>query len=447
MPEPIVEAKPDAGFPDAAKNNAEVAAKLAAQGADTLAPANDDTGSALDAMRQAKEDEAAKIASQTEDDDTVVVQKKEDVAPTLQTDEEKAEATAAAEKTKADEAAGSKIFEDIALPPKASPRSAEAFAAIKIRAAQELAKRDEDLAKAKAELEEALKTTKTALTPELEKEIADLRNFRARVDIEADPKFKEFDRKADGAAEFIYSRLKANGVITDEHIGQIKKYGGPANVNMEKIFEKIADPSLKRLVENKLTEIETTAFDKEQAIKKAKEDVQGYIAERTKETEQAAVAHQSATKSQLDGMMTNMKWLAPRTVEAGAKPEEKAAAETHNAFVKELQVEIGEALKDDSAQMRATLIAGTAQLLYLQQVHTASLQKTALLEKKLADAESFISKYKKASGSGLRESAAPPSGKLPDTKRGYDLNMPATQAIDDIARKVMEEKRAKQQVA
>lgn len=447
MPEPIIEPKPDAGdFPDVAKNNAEVAAKLAAQGADTLNQTSLDTGIALDAMRKAKEDEAAKAASEVEGE--VIVQKKTDDTSPAQTDEEKAkveaDAAAAAEKAKADEAAGNKIFEDIALPPKASPRSSEAFAAIKIRAAQELAKRDEELTKIRTELEEVKKVSKAALTPELEKEIAELREFRAKLDIESDPKFKEFDRKAEGAAEFIYSRLKANGVLTDEHIKSIKSYGGPASVNMEKILEKVTDPSLKRLVENKLTEIETAAFDKERAISKAKENVQGYVAERAKENEQASQAHQSATKAQLDGMMANMKWLAPRTVEAGAKEDEKKASEAHNAFVKELQAEIGEALKDDSAQMRATLIAGTAQLLYLQQVHAATLQQKASLEKQLKEANDFITKYKKASGSGLKESAAPPSGKLPEVKKDADLNVPATQSLDDLRNKIIEERRQKQ---
>lgn len=422
-------------FPDVAKANAETIAKLEAQGNPELPSLDDSTGAALDAHRAAKE--TAPV------EEVVVIEKKADDAP-APTAEETAAAKAESDRKVAEEAVANEMFKSIELPPKASPRSSEAFAAIKVRAAQEIAKREEELAKTKAELEEAKKVKANPVTPELEKELAELREFRAKLDIESDVKFKEFDRKAEGAAEFIYSRLKANGVLTDENIKSIKGFGGPAKINMEKIFEKITDPSLKRLVENKLTEIETAAFDKEQAIERAKEDVRGYVSERQKENEQAGQAHQSATKAQLDAMMANMKWLGERKAEAGAKEEDKKAVETHNAFVKELHKEIGEALKDDSAQMRATLIAGTAQLLYLQQVHAATLQKTASLEKQLKEANEFIAKYKKAAGSGLRESAAPPSGKITEIKPKLDLNTPATQSLDDIAKTITEERRAKQ---
>lgn len=437
MPEQKIEAAP-AEITDATKNNAEVIAKLEAQGADTLPSENLDAGSSLDALRTAKETEAAAPV-----EEEVVIEKKVDDAP-APTAEEAAAAKVEADKKVAEEAAGNELFKGIELPPKASPRSAEAFASIKIKAAQELAKRDEELATLKSKLEEASKVVANPVTPELEKELAELREFRAKLDIESDVKFKEFDRKAEGAAEFIYSRLKANGVLTEENIKSIKGYGGPANINMEKIFEKITDPSLKRLVENKLTEIETAAFDKEQAIKKAKEDVQGYVAERHAQNEQAGQSHQAATKAQLDSMMANMKWLGERKAEAGAKEEDKKAVETHNAFVKELHKEIGEALKDDSAQMRATLIAGTAQLLYLQPVHAAALQEISGLKKQLKEANDFIAKYKKAAGSGARESAAPPSGKITEIKPRLDLNTPATQSLDDIARTITEERRAKQ---
>lgn len=439
MPE---QSEPKPGIGETAAANAEIVAKLEAQGRDALPSLDDATSTALDALRSAKEAEA----TAPETDEPVVVEKKEAAAEPAPdaTPEAVVAAKVESDKKAAEEAAGNKIFEGIELPPKASPRSAEAFASIKIKAAQELAKRDEEIATVKAKLEQLEKTQANPLTPELEKEIAELREFRAKLDIESDPKFKEFDRKSDGAAEFIYSRLKASGDLTDEQIKSIKGYGGPANIVMEKIFEKITDPALKRLIESKYTEIETIAFDKEQAIKKAKEDVKGYVAERSKENEQAGQTHQAATKAQLDGMMTNMKWLAPRKAEAGAKDEEKKAVENHNAFVTELNKEIGEALRDDSAQMRAVLIAGTAQLLYLQKVHAAATDKMAGLEKQLKEANEFIAKYKKAAGSGQRETAAPPSGKLPDTNKGPDLNTPVTQSIDDLAAKIVAERRARQ---
>lgn len=438
MPEPIAEQKPAEGFPDVAKANAETIAKLESQGADSLPQENLDTGSALDALRTTKETEAAPVEGE---DSTVVIEKKTDAAPPVV---DEAVAKVEADKKAAEEAAGNELFKGIELPPKASPRSAEAFASIKIKAAQEIAKRDEELAAVKAKLEEAAKVTANPVTPELEKEITELREFRAKFDIEADPKFKEFDRKAAGAVDFIYSRLKANGVLTDENVESIKKYGGPQHVNMEKILEKITDPSLKRLIENKLTEIETAAFDKEQAIKVAKDNVQGYVAERTKENEQAGKSHNEATKAELAAMMQNMKWLAPRKVEAGAKDEEKKGVETHNAFVAELNKEIEAALADDSAKMRATLLVGTTQLLYLQRVHQAAMEKMSSLEKQLKDANDFITKYKAASGSRLRESAAPPSGKIVELKPRLDLSTPATQHIDDLAKQIMDERRAKQ---
>jgi len=74
-----------------------------------------------------------------------------------------------------------------------------------------------------------------------------------------------------------------------------------------------------------------------------------------------------------------------------------------------------------------------------KKTHEAERASHEETKKLLADATEKLEKLKKASVSRLRESAAPPGGKLPEAKKGVDFRT-AGEALDDIAKQVVEER-------
>lgn len=442
------------GVADPKEHNEKVAEQLKQQDITNQPSDLQGASDALDALVEVKKKEKEEAPDPTETQ-TPPAKTEAELAVEKKAKEE-ADAKAAEVETakkRADE-----IFKDTpGLPPGASPKSSEAFATIKVKAAQEITARDaeiEKLRKRNEELESAVKTTKP-LTPEVEKEIEELRHFRTRLDVEADPKFKQFDKTVDSAREFIYAQLKKSPAITDDVIAEIKKYGGPDAVKLEKIFEAVKDPTLQRLVESKLAEIETAKFDKENAINTARADIKKYVEEREKSISESATVHNKVTADVFGKLRTSdgLKWLAERKADEKADEATKKAVAEHNEFVKVTNQQIEAAMSDDSPEMRAILLAGMAQLLYTQRVHEQDKAKLSTIEtdhKKVVDGlnakvtelEARIAKFKGASVTRLEQSGAPSTERIPTVKSGEIDIRPTTQALDDIARDIREKRNA-----
>lgn len=424
-----------------AERNAEVAAELINQdNTNKLSTPKElaATTDALDALAQ-------KVTEEKTDENTPpVVKPKSEEKPTPAPKEEviapALDPAAEAHKKRADE-----IFKDSpSLPSNASPKSTEAFSSVKIKAAQEISAKEAEIEKLRKEKEELAAKLKDPVPDELKKELDDHRTWRAKLDVEMDPKFKAFDKTVSGAQEFIYAQLRKSPAVSQVVIDEIKKHGGPENIQIEKIFEVVKDPTIQRLVESKIADIEMAKFNKEQAIKSAKENVNQYLADRQKTWDESATAHNTSTQNEVEKLTGKLEWLKAKP-ESGTD-EEKAGATAHNKFVSEVQGHLKNALQDDSPQMRAIMLTGMAQLLYAQRVleserstHAAEKKSHEETKKLLAETNATLEKLKKASVSRLRESAAPPGGKLPGTTKDVDFR-PASQAIDDIAKQVVEER-------
>lgn len=328
------------------------------------------------------------------------------------------------------------LFKDApTLPAGASPKSSEAFAAVKIRAAQEVAKLEQkvqELTKTTAELSEKLKTP---IPPEVTKELTELREFRARLDVDLDPKFKEYDKAVTSAQEFIYAQLRKSPVITDDVIAQIKKHGGPENVNLTKIFEAVKDPTIQRLVESKVADIEQQKFNKEQSIKTTKENIGQYLSEREKSFKQSAESHNSATKTELDKLVSKLDWLKEIKPEAGADEATTKSAQAHNEFVALTRSQLNDALQDDSPEMRAIMLAGMAQLFNLQRVHASTRAELDSIKTQLTEANALVERLKSSSRTPLT-SGAPTVVTPPKPKENY--TMAAGDALDAIRDQVVE---------
>lgn len=409
---------------------------------------NPDADDALDKLMKEHE-----INTASTDDEAKKAEAEKKAAEEKAKQEEEARKAAAADpaKIEADKQAAAKLeaerkradelFKDSpSLPPGASPKSSEAFATIKVKAAQEISAREaqiEELKKRNQELEEKIKQP---VPPELEQEITSLREWRAKLDVEADPKFKEYDKQVASASEFIYAQLRKSGLENvDSVIAEIKKYGGPHKVKLDKVLEAIADPTVKRLIESKSADIEHIIFNRDQAVQEAKNNVASYMEERQKEAEQAATQHNADTEAILQRDMPKMEFLQKKQIPAGADEATKKAIEAHNKSADELGQNIRDALADDSPEMRAIMLFGMAKLLHVQPKLEAAQSRITELEKQLKEATTKIEEFKNASTSRLRESAAPPSGKLPETDQGPNLSIRTVDALDAAMAKVVEE--------
>jgi hypothetical protein len=437
MPELNTETK--SGFENPAENNADVAQKLAAQDilGQSLAPKDDGSASgALDVLAKSAEEAANKEKETAPEETAKTAEELAKEAETAKAAEETAKA-AEAEKARAEE-----LFKDSPpLPPGASHKSSESFAAIKIRAAQEIAKRDAELEKLRKEHADAQEKLKNTAPAEAVKELEELRQWRAKLDIEADPKFKEYDKTVEQTREFIYAQLSRSPVITPEVIAEIKKHGGPDKVQMDNILAAIKDPSLQRTIESKLSDIEMVKFNKGKAVESARANVSSYIEERSKAATESLTQHNTATEKHMGELTNKLPWFTDKVVDPKADENTKKETIAHNEFVATTKQQLAAAAKDDSPEMRAIMLVAMAQLFYNQRVQAGTVAELATTKKSLADVTEKYDKLRKGSVSRLRESGAPPGGASTISPKADDqFNKHASQSLDDIAKQVMEER-------
>lgn len=444
MPDPIVKTT----VPDPQAHNAEVAAKLAAQDAAGKSTALPDiagvhaTENALDALVQAADPDAQ----------TPPEPKPEDEAAKKAAEEAAAKTRAEADKKAAEEAAGrdanakraEEIFKDSpGLPQGASTKSVEAFTSIKMKAAQEVSRLEQELEKTRAQVK-AIEEASKRPSPETEakeKELKELREWRAKLDVDSDPKFKEFDQKVALKQEFIYSLLKKSPVVTDKVIEEIKSFGGPEKTNFSKLFEAMKDPTLQKLIENSLAEIEVSKFEKTRAVEAAKSNVEQWMTQRQQATEQERQGRSESVKTELNGLLGRVDWFKEKVPGDKATEAEKAEAKAHNELRTQLRNELAAVIDDDSPQTKAILLTGLAKLTWLQGVHDKTLKSLETTRAELAKANELLAKVKASSTSRLRESAAPVDGKLPAKPQDI-FTTPATDALDKLAQQITDQRRA-----
>jgi hypothetical protein len=423
---------------DKAKQEAEEAeaAKKAQEEADAAAAAEAaKTDEEKEAERKAAEEAAAAEAAKTDEEKEAERKAAEEAAAAeaAKTDEEKEAERKAAEEAAAAEAAKAAEedpYKDVELPANARGKSAEAFATVKARAAADLAKRDEEISKLKSQIEQHEAAMSDPVPAETKKELEELRLFRAKLDLQADPEFtKKYTGKIDQTNEFIYAQLKSTGVVGDEHIAKIRELGGLDKTNYEQILEKIDNPQVVRLVQGKLDEIAVLRFEKGRALEVAQGDVEKYVKDRQEQYTKSLTAHHETTNAELEKIYTkNMAWLNDPELPATASADEKTIHADAVKFNGEVRGHMAVALKDDSPEMRAVLIAGMGQLLYLKRQYEMTSKALEISEKSRKELEAKLDKIKRASVSKLRESNAPPSPGLPKPK--MDVNTSAAEALD-----------------
>lgn len=390
-----------------------------------------------------KKEEEAAAAKKAEDDaaakkkaDDEAAKKKDVDLPALGDDAEKKKANddAAVKKKADDEAAAAKRddFDAIELPPHSKPKATESFEKVKTLARERITAATKERDELREKLTKAEEAAKGGLSAEHKKELEELRSFRQKMDVEADPSFKQWDTKIAENIASVTAKLKAHG-FTDEHFKQIEKLGGIAQVDWEGLGEKLP-ANLRKYIENKVFENDDLAEKKKASVEVAKKNAGEFLATRQKESEVSSETFSKEATAEFETFVPKMEWLAEKTAAKDAKPEEKAAIDAHNALVKEVRADVADAIADNTPRMRAILAVGWAQLKKLRVEHAAmAAQKDAkisTLEKELAEKVEHLDKIKKSSTTRLRDSSAPDGKVKPAAKN--DVSEHGSDALDRL---------------
>jgi hypothetical protein len=325
-------------------------------------------------------------------------------------------------------------LDKVELPTNIKPKTGEAFAKVKEVARERigsLVTRTKELETKLAEVESRFKDG--GLTPELKKELDDLRGFRAKLDVEADPAFKEYDSKVTQTTESIYARLIAGGAAP-EVVEKIKSMGGINAIEWDPLLEKLA-PTIRRFIEAKLVEIEDIGERKATALKDAKENAQKYIQERQEKVSKSQETSNQQARQHGEKLLADTAWMKPKEISANATPEQKKEAEGYNAFLKEAAQAVAEASANDSPEMRAVLGLGVAELMKTRRDFDAYKAQTEAqvqkLTKDLKESTDLLEKIKKGSTQRLRNSSA---NEEPGSKNAGSFEEHGGEAIDRMAK-------------
>ena len=304
--------------------------------------------------------------------------------------------------------AAPETFDSVELPPYSKPKSVEAFAKVKELARADLKVKEEEIARLKAEIGQRDEKLKGVLPPEAAKELEELRKLRRSMDIESDTEFKaQFDQKITANSNAIMTRLQQAG-MSEKQLEQIKKLGGPENVDWEDILPRLPAPT-RRFVETKLVANEDLRGERQLAVEQARKDPNSF--ERQQVEARSKVLFDTANH-----YLSGLPWTAPQAVPANAKPEDKTRIESDNAFAKETQDRIAASLKEYSPARFAELAVGTAMAYKfkrdLENVLQASQQQRTqwdALVKERDTLKAELEKIKKAGMTHRRTSATPPA--------------------------------------
>jgi len=302
--------------------------------------------------------------------------------------------------------AATDAFADVQAP-QLKGKSAEAFENIKRLANEKVTALQSERDAFEKQIKE-LNEKAGRLDPKVEAELKELREFRRKLDVEADPEFKKFDEESTTQAESIYGKLLSVGV--PEHtIEKIKSMGGVFKVQWDPILEKLPSAA-KRFIEVKLTQLEDLKEKKSTAIATAKKNSEEFLTQRAQAGETAKKEFREKAATTLDAMLPKLDWFVEKKPTDKSTDAEKAAIVEHNKLLTETKLAIKDAIDDDSAEMRAFLAVGLAQLLKLRADYSSATSahksEVAKLKAELDAANTLLEKVKKGSTNRLRDTTA-----------------------------------------
>lgn len=405
-----------------AKSTGETAPAPAAEkeAADKAAAAEKEAADKAAADKEAADKEAAEKAAGESHDKTDEISTPEEIAAAKEAADKKAKETPAA---KADD------FDEVTLPPYTKAKASEAFDKVKSIAREKITSLETERDALKKQNDELAAQSKQGVPKEIEAELKELREFRNKMDVDADPEFKKFDEQIKANDEAIYARMIAAG-LTPEHVEQVKKAGGPKGIDWDEVSSKLP-VGLKRFIDAKLVENETLADKKARTLEETKKNATEYLQGKQNAAETVRAENTKATEKNINELVPKLGWLEERKPKADASDAEKAVVAEHNKLVTECQGFLKDAISDDSPQARGILAVGYVQLLKLR--HDTAIKdvahkaKVKELESQLKATSEMLERVKKSSTTRLRNS---PADETPAPKDLAAVNVSGSDALD-----------------
>lgn len=410
----IVPTKKDDGTP--APKKEDTAPEPKKKKTETYVPQEEiSPGDALDALANPKEEDEAPAPKKK--DETPAPKKDEQAPPAPEKDE----------------------LDGVELPVNVKPNTVKSFDRVKEVARERIAA----VLKEKEALVKEVETLKTKVTnglpKEVETELKTLREFRAKLDVEADPAFTSYDKTVVDNTEAIYAKLLATPGIDQKQIDAIKALGGPSEVDWDGPGIKLPSP-IRRFIDAKLVESESAVEKKNKAIADAKSNAEQYVASRREEQTKGAELANKAVETEIETMLPKFPWFKDLKAKDGATDAEKKAVADHNKLVAESRDTFKLASEDNSPATRAILAVGYAQLLKTRADFTTFREETkakeaahaeekAALTKELEEVKSKLEKVKRSSTTRLRDTSAEETSPAAKSKN-VDITTPGADALD-----------------
>lgn len=287
-----------------------------------------------------------------------------------------------------------KLIEEFKLKEGASEKSRETFANLKKLSAEAVRLEKEATARRIAEYEaklaEAEKRSSSPTVPEeIEKELADLRAFKATFDLENDPAFKQQieakvePRKA-ANYEAIYGVLKSHS-LPESELKVLKEMNEAERITaIGDLLDKLPRGQSRLKIEAKLMENLNLDDERERAIQEAREKAaktrQEFRLAPEKQREETLAAVRAEAEKYRANSVFKKADITPQT-----PPEEKKRLEAQNETVDKIAKLFDEVIADDSPAARAEAAFGLALAHHFKAQLDAAVEGKRKLEAQLAD--------------------------------------------------------------
>jgi hypothetical protein len=322
-------------------------------------------------------------------------------------------------------------LDKVKLPPHTSQKAADSFNLIKQKAKEQVAAKENEIAELKTKLSEF--ETKATVTPEEKSELEELRKFRASVEIEKDPKFREeFTSKITENNSTIYKVLQDAG-MKEEQIETIKKFGGPTKLtNWDDIYEHLSS-SQKRIVDGRLNDNDRLERDQKLKLEAAKQDVDKYLEQRDVSSKTRIEQESKAIQDNANEMLQQIDWAVRQDIPKDATPEQKKKIEEQNKYI-ETQIDtLKQLLVDRSPANHATLAVGTIQALHFRKQLDSQKGELETLRQQNKELSTKLQKIRKSGASAHKGSAPQQRVKPVDVD---PFNQSAEDALDALRSEV-----------
>jgi hypothetical protein len=216
----------------------------------------------------------------------------------------------------------------------------------------------------------------------------ELKKFKATFDIQNDPSFRQkFSDQIDKASQGIYGLLK-KWKASDETIAAIQNVGGPSKVPLSwwksNVIDKLAaseDTYLDaRKIENALAQLDDIETEMQSEIDNAKQNADGWYKNKMEEFQQNFNKNHEEAWSHVDELTKNIPAFRYKEVPQNASQEELAKINSHNEYVKDLEVKYMSALYPKTVKDAATVAAAaTLSHILTHQLEVEQKEKASLL--------------------------------------------------------------------